>query len=142
VADVGLIRKRLRAEIDRARKSAAARRERAAEASKAYDFFLMGIAIPAFRQMATVLRAEGVPFETQTPSNGVRLVSDRNRDDVIALELDDSLDPPQPMLVSTHSRGSRMLRTERAIKEDAAIESITEDDVIERLIEELKPWLG
>jgi hypothetical protein len=141
VADVGLIRKRLRAEIDLARRTAATRRERAAAAERAYEKFLESVAIPAFRQVATVLRAEGIPSDVQTPSGGVRLVSDRHRD-AIELELDTTLDPPQPLLVSTHSRSSRVVRSERHVKDDADIAAIGEDDVIERLIEELRPWLG
>lgn len=141
MADVGLIRKRVRAEIDAARKSSATRRERSAVAERDYETFLTEVATPAFRQMANVLRAEGIPFDVLTPSNGVRLVSDRNRD-AIELELDTTLDPPQPMLISTHTRGSRVVRHERFIKETADISIITEDDVIERLIEELRPWLG
>jgi hypothetical protein len=141
VADAGLIRKRLRAEIDVARRSSALRRERAATAGRAYEAFLEGIAVPAFRTMANVLRAEGMPFEMQTPSRGVRLVSDRNRDDAIEIELDDSHDPPQALLVSTYARGSRMFRTERPVKEGVDIAAITEDDVIERLIEEAKTRL-
>ena len=141
MADVGLIRKRLRAEIDLARKSAATRRERAAVAERAYEKFLESVAIPAFRQLATVLRAESIPFDVQTPAGGVRLVSDRHRDG-IQLELDTTLDPPQPLLVSTQTRGSRVVRNERHVKDGADIEAIGEDDVIERLIEELRPWLG
>ena len=60
MADVGLIRKRVRAEIDAARKSAAERRERTAAAERAYEHFLTGIAVPVFRQIANVLRAEGI----------------------------------------------------------------------------------
>ncbi len=142
MADVGLIRKRLRAEIDAARHAAATRRGRASAATRAYEVFLADIAVPVFRQLTNVLRAESIPFELQTPSGGVRLVSDRNRDDAIEIELDTSRDPPQPMLVATRTRGSRMLRTERAVKEGADIEGITEDDLIERLIEEIRPWLG
>lgn len=142
MADVGLIRKRLRSEIEQARRSAAERRERSTAASRAYATFLEDIAIPTFRQMATVLRAEGILFEVQTPSGGVRLVADRTRDDVIELELDSSQDPPQVMLSSTRTRGSRVMRTEKAVKERAAIDRITEDDLLERLFDEVRPWLG
>ncbi len=141
MADVGLIRKRVRAEIDAARKAAALRRERTAAATQAYDTLLNGVAIPAFRQMANVLRAEGIAFELQTPANGVRLVSDRHGD-AIELELDVTRDPPQPTLVTTYTRGSRVVRQERPVKDADSIAAITEDDLIERLIEELRPWLG
>ena len=141
MAEVGLVRKRLRAEIDAARRAAATRRERADAVTRAFDTFLTDTAIPAFRAMANVLRVEGIPFEAQTPAGGVRLVSDRNRDDSLAIALDDTQDPPQPMMISTRTRGSRMLRTERPLKEGVEVDRITEDDVIERLLEELRPWL-
>lgn len=140
--DVALIRKRLRSEIEQARRAAAERRERARGANRNYETFLEETAIPTFKQLATVLRAEGLPWEVQTPSGGVRLVSDRNRDDVIELELDATQDPPLPMLSSTRTWGSRVMRNERAIKERTSIELLTAEDVLERLIEELRPWLA
>jgi hypothetical protein len=140
--DVALIRKRLKTEIDQARRSAAERRERARTVTRAYETFLEQIAVPTFRQLANVLRAEGLPFEVQTPLNGVRLVSDRSRDDVLALELDTTQDPPQVMLNAMRTRGSRVLQTERAVKERTAVDHITEEDLLERVLEELRPWLA
>lgn len=142
MADPGKLRARVRMAMEAARRAAASRRERAAAATREYEEFLESRAIPAFRAMGNVLRAEGIPFEVMTPSGGVRLVADRNRDDVIELELDTSLDPPQPMLVTVQSRGSRILRTERLVKEGSPISQITEDDVVELLLEQIKPWLG
>ena len=63
MAEVGLVRKRLRAEIDAARRAAATRRERAVAVTRAFDTFLTDTAIPAFRAMANVLRVEGIPFD-------------------------------------------------------------------------------
>jgi hypothetical protein len=140
--DSGLIRKRLRTEIDAARRASAERRERSTNAARAYDTFLENVAVPAFRTMANILRAEGVPFEAQTPGSAVRLVSDRSRDDVIELSLDTAADPPQPIFATTRTRGGRLLRSERPLKDRAAIDQITEDEVIEGLIDELRPWLG
>jgi hypothetical protein len=142
MADVALIRKRLRSEIEQARRTAAERRERTKAATRAYETFVETIAIPALRQLATVLRAEGIPFEVQTPSGGVRLVADRNRDDSIELELDGTQDPPQLTLISTRTWGGRLLRSERAVKERVPIDRITEDEFLERVIEELRPWLS
>jgi hypothetical protein len=139
--DVALIRKRLKAEIDQARRSAAERRERSRAATRAYETFLEEVAVPTFRQIANVLRAEGLPFEVQTPLGGVRLVSDRSRDDVLALELDMTHDPPQVMLNAMRTRGNRVLQTERVVKERTAIEHITDADLLERVLEELRPWL-
>ena len=140
--DVALIRKRLKTEIDQARRTAAERRERSKTATRAYATFLEEVAVPTFRQVANILRAEGIPFEVQTPLDGVRLVSDRSRDDVIALELDATQDPPQVMLSSMRTWGSRVLQTERAITERTAIELITPEEVLDRLLEELRPWLA
>ncbi|HUE88721.1 MAG TPA: hypothetical protein VMO26_21805 [Vicinamibacterales bacterium] len=140
--DVALIRKRLKTEMDQARRTAAERRERSRIATRAYETFLEEIAVPMFRQVANVLRSEGLPFEVQTPLGGVRLVSDSSRDDVIALELDATEDPPQVMLISLRTRGSRVLRTERVVKERTAVERITDDDLLERVLEELRPWLA
>jgi hypothetical protein len=141
VADVALVHKRIRSAIESGRRSAAERRERAAIAARAYEAFLNDIAVPAFRQVANVLRSEGLPFDVQTPSGGVHLVSDRTRDDRLELELDTTTDPPTPMLIVTRARGGRHVRAERPVKEGAAIETITEDELIERLIDELRPWL-
>jgi hypothetical protein len=138
----GQLRSRLKSAMDAARRAAATRRERAAAASREYEQFLESRAIPAFRAMANVLRVEGIPFEVSTPSGGVRLVADKNRDDVIELELDMTLDPPQPLIITVQSRGSRVLRTERLVKEGSPISDISDDDVVELLLEQIKPWLG
>jgi hypothetical protein len=142
VIDPAQLRKRVKAAIDGARRASATRRERATAAAREYEEFLETRAVPAFRSIANVLRSEGIPFEVMTPSGGVRLVYDRNRDDAIDLELDSTLDPPQPLLSVVQSRGSRVLRSERLVKEGSPISEITEEDVIELLINQLKPWLG
>jgi hypothetical protein len=46
------------------------------------------------------------------------------------------------MLSSMRTWGSRVLQTERAVKERTAIELITHDDLLERVLEELRPWLA
>jgi hypothetical protein len=140
--DVAQIRKRLKSEIEQARRTSAERRERTRSATRAYETFLDEVAVPAFRQLAGVLRAEGVSFDVQTPSGGVRLVADRNRDEGIGLELDTEQDPPQVILNTTRTWGSRVLQSERAVKEKTAIERLTEEDLLERLFEELRPWLA
>ena len=141
MADVALLRKRVRGAIDAGRRTAAERRERSAHAGRAYETFLNDVAIPAFRQLANVLRSEGLLFDVQTPAGGVSLASDRSRDDRLELELDSTTDPPTPMLIVSRHRGSRLLRTERTVKTGGTIESITEDELIDRVIEELRPWL-
>lgn len=142
MADVGLVRKRVKSVMEQARRDQSERRARAQEAGRAYETFLNTIAIPAFRMVANVLTAEGVKFEAMTPSGGVLIVADRQRDDAIGLELDTSVDPPEPLVTITRVRGSRSLRHERRIRGSAPMPQLTEDDVIEMLLEELRPWLG
>jgi hypothetical protein len=141
VIDAGYLRKRLRTAIESARRASATRRERASAAAREYERLLEERAIPAFRAMANVLRAEGIPFEVMTPSGGVRLVADKKRDDVIELELDSTLDPPQPLLITVLSRGSRVLRTERLLKEGSPLAEISEEDIVDALLDHVKPWL-
>ena len=90
---------------------------------------------------ANVLKAEGLNFEVMTPSGGARLQSERSRDDAIEMELDGTADPPQPLVTVTRSRGSRVTQSDRLVKGGTPLAGLTEDDVIEMLIEELRPWL-
>ncbi len=140
--DVSLVRKRLLFAIDAARRDAGERRGRTDAAGRAYEAFLEQTAVPAFHAIAMALRAENMPFDVATPSGAVQLVSGRSRDDVIELELDGTSDPPHPMVSVKRGRGSRTVRTERLLKPGTPIERITDEDVVEMLLEELKPWLG
>ena len=141
MADVGEVRKRIRAEIEKAKRDQAERRTRVAEATRAYELFLETAAVPVFRMFANVLKSEGLHFEVMTPAGGVRLQSERNRDDAIEMELDTTADPPQPLVTVTRVRGSRVVQSDRSIKGSSPLVQLTEHDVIEMLIEELRPWL-
>ena len=141
MADVAELRKRIRAEIEKSRRDQAERRTRVAEATAAYDAFLQNAAIPVFRMFANVLKSEGLNFEVMTPSGGVRLQSERHRDDAIEMELDTSADPPQPLVTVTQARGSRVIQSDRTIKGSNPLVQLTEEDVIEMLLEEMRPWI-
>ena len=141
MADVAEVRKRIRAEIEKSRRDQADRRVRVAEATAAYDAFLQNAAIPVFRMFANVLKSEGLNFEVMTPSGGVRLQSERHRDDAIQMELDTSADPPQPLVTVTQARGSRVIQSDRTIKGSNPLVQLTEEDVIEMLLEEMRPWI-
>lgn len=141
--DVALLRKRVQKAMEQARREAADRRVQVNEARKAYDEFLESRAIPAFRAMAVVLKAEGLAWEVMTPSGEVRLVPDRRRDESIALSFDATADPPQAMVSITRGRGGRVLHAEREVKPGTrSVAALTEDDVLDMLIEELAPWLA
>ena len=143
MADVALIRRRIRKATEQARQDAAERRTRIHDAQRAYDEFLEARAIPAFRSVAIVLKSEGQAWEVMTPSGEVLLVPDRRRDESIALAFDATADPPQPIVSITRGRGSRTIHAERPVKAGTpSSAALTEDDVIEMLVEELKPWLA
>ena len=141
MADVGEVRKRIRGEIEKAKRDQAERRTRVGEATRAYEVFLESAAVPVFRMFANVLKAEGLHFEVMTPAGGVRLQSERSRDDAIEMELDSTADPPQPLVTVTRVRGSRVVQSDRSIKGSNPLVQLSEHDVIEMLIEELRPWL-
>jgi hypothetical protein len=141
MADVALIRKRIHTEIEKARRDQAERRARTAEAAKAYEQFLDAAAVPVFRMFANVLKSEGLPFEVMTPAGGVRLQSERHREDAIEMELDTTADPPTPLVTVTRVRGSRIVQSDRSVRGSVPLVQLTESDVVEMLIEELRPWL-
>ncbi len=139
--EVSQVRRRLKQAIDAARDRAQQHRQRAADAERAYDLFLRDVATPVLRQLANALKVEGYGFTIATPERGLRLASDRGRDDFIELTLDTSGERPQVMGRTSYTRGSRTVDEERPIKPGAAPDAITDDDVLEFLLTALEPWL-
>ena len=132
------IRKRLNQTIERAKRQAAERRARGDEASRAFESFLTTIAVPLFRQVANILRADGYLFNVFTPSGSVRLMSDRAAEDFIELSLDTAGDRPQVIGHASRSRGRRVLESERAIGEPG---ELSEEAVLEFLLKELETFV-
>jgi hypothetical protein len=112
-----------------------------AEAERAYATFLEEIATPTTRMLANVLKAEGYPFTVSTPSGGLRLASDRGRDDYIELALDGSGEQPTVTGRIRYTRGSRTVEDERPIKPGSAPQQLTDNDVLSFLVDALDPWL-
>jgi hypothetical protein len=127
--------------MDTARDRAQRRRERAAEAQRTYETFLTEVATPVVRQLANAMKAEGYAFTVFTPGAGLRLASDRAREDFIELSLDTSGDRPEVVGRVSHQRGSRTIDREAPLKRGAGPEEIGEDDVLEFFIGGLEPWL-
>ena len=127
--------------IDASRRRAQQRRERVSEAQRAYETFLEAVATPVARQLANALKAEGYSFTLFTPAGGLRLASDTGRDDFIDFALDSSGEQPEVLARVSYSRGSRTLDEERPVKRGAAPDAITEEDVLEFLVDALEPWL-
>ncbi len=135
------IRRRLRQALEQARHAAAARREQVAAAERDYTRFLSEIAEPVFRVFASAIKAEGYPFLIATPSGGVRLESERSREDGLEIAL---LTDETPVVVGRvrHGRGRRMIATERPLREGASVSELTEEDVLRFLLAEIVPFVS
>lgn len=139
--EVSQVRRRLNAALEQARRNAQRRRERSAEAQRAYDAFLAGVAVPVTRMLANVLKAEGYLFTVATPGGGLRLTSDKARDDYIDIVLDTASDPPDVTARISYSRGSRTIAEERPVKPGAPPQAISEDEFLDFMVAALAPWL-
>jgi hypothetical protein len=139
--EVSQVKRRLKAAIDASRQQAQQRRERMAEAQRTYENFLTEIATPVARQLANALKVEGYAFTVFTPGNGLRLASDRTREDFIEFALDTTGDQAEVIARVSRQRGSRTIDEEVPVKRGASPESITEEDALEFLVGALEPWL-
>ena len=139
--EVSLVRNRLNRAIEAARERAQQRHLRTAAAERAYETFLQDVATPVTRLVANTLKVENHAFTVFTPGGGLRLASDRGRDDYIEFALDAAADPPQVVGRISHTRGSRTLNEERPIKPGTPPEGLSEEDVLTFLIDALEPWL-
>lgn len=138
--EVSHVRNRLRLAIDAARARAEQRRQRVADAERAFGTFL-AIATPLVHQLANALRVEGYIFTVFTPEHGLRLASERGRNDFVELFLDASGDAPEVMARVSFSRGSRTVDEERRVKPGAAPDAIGEEEVLAFLLDALTPWI-
>jgi len=127
--------------IDRAKARAQQKRQRAADAERAYAAFLEDIATPTTRMLANALKAEGYQFTVSTPSGGLRLASDRGRDDYVEFALDNAGEPATVIGRRRHTRGSRTLEDERPVKVGAMPQDVSDADVLAFLVDALEPWL-
>ena len=136
--EVSVVRRRLTETIERAKKRAAERRARSDEAGTAYSRFLEFTAVPLFRQIANVLRADGYLFNLFTPPGGVGVMSDRRPEDRIELRLETSGDEPHLVLHSSRTWGGGVIDSEKAIGDPA---KVTEDELFDAVMTELEPFV-
>ena len=136
--EISIVRQRMLETIDRAKRRAAERRTRTDAAGQAFGVLLEHSAIPLFKQVANVLRAEGHVFGVTTPAGSVRLASDRRAEDFIELTLDSSGDKPVVMLHTTRSWGGGVIESEKALGDP---ESLTEDDLLTAVLQDLERFV-
>jgi hypothetical protein len=136
--EISAVKRSVSDTIERARRRAGERRARADEAGRAYDRFLDAIAVPLFRQVANVLRADGYLFTVFTPAGSVRLMSDRHAEDFIELMLDTTGERPMVVGHVSRSRRRRVDETDRDLGDPAGI---AEEDLLAFLLKELEPFV-
>ena len=128
--EISDVRRRVAATIESARRGSVARRARIDEASREFAPFLDQVAVPLFRQVAQVLRAEGYLFTVFTPAGSVRLMSDTSAQDYVELQLDTSGDEPRVMGRSSRSRGRHVIELEETVGRPGPIRDVGEEDVL------------
>jgi hypothetical protein len=136
--DVSELRKRILRAIDEARKDAEGRRTVVDESGKAFRRFLDGTAVPLMRQAATVLNAAGHSFLVHTPSESVRLASEKSPQTFLEIELDVSGSAPEVVGRVSVTRGRQgLVIEERPIAAGRHVDAVTEEDLSAFLVAEL-----
>jgi hypothetical protein len=135
--DTGDLRKRILYALDAARKDSTDRRRVIDEAAKAYEMFLEAIAVPMFRQAASVLCAEKQRFVADTPAGSVRLSSESAPQTFLEFELDTGGARPHVIGRVSVTRGRQGLVVEERPIAEKAVADLVEDDVAKFLVAEI-----
>lgn len=138
--ETAIVRKRVTATIERAKRAAQERQARADEAAQAFSAWLEAVAVPVVRQIAGSLKAAGYPFALHTPSGAVRLASERSADDYIELSLDRQGEDVWVVGRTRRARGRRILESEQPVRR-CPVGDITEEDVLTFILKELEPFV-
>jgi hypothetical protein len=140
--EVSLVRNRVRAMLDRLKRPAderrSIRRVQMDAATQEYESFLERTAVPLFKQVANVLKAEGYSFDVFTPGGSVRLIAARGNDDYIELVLDTNGAAPKLVGRSSRSKAGNINQTELVLNATTDIGALTEDDVLGFVLSELE----
>jgi hypothetical protein len=134
--EIADIKRRVVETIDRARREASDRRVRAADVARDYGVFLDQRAVPIFKQVANVLRAEGFAVTVFTPAGSVRLASDRTAEDYVELTLDTGGDEPTVTGHLSRMRGRQIAESETALGSPAAL---GEEEILSFVLKGLQP---
>jgi hypothetical protein len=135
------VRKRVKDVLERVKRQHAERRARNTQANAAFEVFLQRSAVPVFQQVAGALKAEGYLYVVNTPASSVRLASDTSGSDFIDLRLDSAGGRAQVVLRVERARGRDHVSEERPIKAGTLVEQLTEQDVLDAVIESLETLL-
>jgi hypothetical protein len=131
--ETSAVRQRILDVLNAARRDAAERRTRNAEAGAAYERFLESVATPVCRQVVDVLKAERLPFSVQTPAGSVRVASERSANDFFEIRLDTSAARPTVVIQVERVRGRERYEDVQPIREGVGIEHLTDADVLDAI---------
>ncbi len=133
--EVAELRRQIVREIERARAEAVERRQGSDSAHAAYAQFIVDVAGPLVRQTVSVLRAESLAFQAQTPAGSARIASDKSADDYVEFVLDTSVRPPRVLgRVSVSLTRTNVQVDEVPIAEGSPISKLTEEDLLPFLV--------
>ena len=141
IIETSELRRRLRHTLDERRKRTAARRTVLDAAAVAYTELLEMTATPLVQKLANALRAEGHNFTVFTPHGGLRMVLAKSADDYIEFALDTSQDEPFAVLRVNRTHGRRVEQHERPIKGRTPVDRLSEEDVLQALLDEIAPFV-
>jgi hypothetical protein len=118
------------------------RRVRTDQATREYEVFLERIAVPLFKQVAGVLRAEGYPFDVFTPAGSVRMISGRSTEEYLEVALDTTGAGPKLLGRVSHLRGRDVMQTELVLNATTDINALTAEDLLGFVLAELEPFVA
>ena len=143
--ETSTVRQRLRDLLVQAKRPAEERRTsrmwQMDQATAEYDAFLDRIAVPLFKQVSQVLKAEGHQFDVFTPGKSVRLMAGRGNDDYIEIVLDTKGTAPKVLGRASHTRGGDVMQTELVLNVTNDIAKLTDEDLLGYLLSELENFL-
>ena len=143
--ETSVVRQRVLDVLQQTKRPAADRRaNRKAQmdaAAREYDAFLARVAVPLFKQVSQVLKAEGLPFEVFTPGTSVRLMAGRGNDEYIEIVLDTNGSAPKVLGRASHTHGGDVTQTELVLNVTHDIGTLTDDDLLGYLLSELENFV-
>lgn len=134
------IRKHVLHALEHARREAAAHREEAREATRAFEA-LLPAASATWRVAANVLKAEGHAFKLHSPAGVLRFASDRSAEDFVEVTLDTGRRPVAVVGRTGLSRGHRVIDRETVIAQGDQILALTDEALLRFLLTELEPFI-
>jgi len=135
------VRRRVREAMTGAKRRSTERRQQLDEASRAWAAVLPDVIVPLARQVVQALAAEAVRLQMSTPGERVLIASEHRPEDYVELALEPAGDDAVVIMRATQGRAG--LTEERVLARGApGIESLTEEQLLDALLEGLAPWLA